>query len=105
MAYMEQTSNKETMEYIEEPKVFTKKPAKPKEKTKYKVRGWVEDLMETPNKWAIYAKKPKTRQDMMTLYSRLDSYRTRYPQIEWAISREDDYYAICGRYTPQEEVK
>lgn len=92
-----------TMEYIEEPKVFVKAPNKPKARTKHKVLSWVQDLMETPNRWAIYTKKPKTRKDMTTLYSQVDGYRKRYPHIEWAISREDDYYAICGKYTPKEE--
>jgi hypothetical protein len=91
------------MEYIEQPKTMTRtKSEKPKAKTKYKVRAWVEDLMENPNRWAIYSRQPLTRQGMMNAYSAMDGYKKRYPHIEWAISKEDDHYAVCGRYTPAE---
>jgi hypothetical protein len=92
------------MEYIEQPNTIKRvKVEKPKTKTKYKVRGWVEDLMETPNKWAVYSHQPLTRQGMMNAYSSVDGYKKRYPHIEWAISKEEFSYAICGRYTPAEE--
>jgi hypothetical protein len=92
------------MDFIQEPKLMTRvKKEKTKEKTKYKVRGWVEDLMENPNRWAIYSRRPLDRQGMVMAYSSMDGYRKRYPHIEWAISKEDDAYAVCGRYTPPTE--
>ena len=92
------------MEYINEPKVIKRaKTEKPKQKTKYKVRAWVEDLMETPNKWAVYSHQPLTRQGMTNAYSYMDGYKRRYSHIEWAISKEENSYAICGRYTLTEE--
>ena len=92
------------MDFIEEPKNYkrTKKEKPPKGRTKYKVRAWVEDLMESPNRWAIYSYRPLTRQGMITTSSSIDAYRKRYPHIEWAISKEGEFYAICGRYTPKE---
>ena len=99
------TEKGEMMDFIQEPKLMTrKKQEKVKEKTKLKVRGWVEDLMSNPNRWAIYSRRPLTRQGQVAAYSSLDQYRLRYPHIEWAISKEDDGFAICGRYTPQESV-
>lgn len=91
------------MEYIDEPKVITRtKSDKPKQKTKYKVRGWVEELTETPNKWAVYSKQPPTRQGMINAYSSMDGYKKRYPQIEWAVSREETHFSVCGRFVPAE---
>lgn len=92
------------MEYITEPKVTVRTPKADKEKppTKYKVKAWVTELMLSPNKWAIYKRTEKTRQGMVNAYSAMDGYKRRYPHIEWAISKEDDCYAICGRFTPTE---
>lgn len=87
------------MDYIDKPNIPVRtKTEKPKERTKYKVRAWVEDLSETPNRWAIYSRKPLTRQGMVSAYSALDGYRKRYPQCEWAISKEETCYAVCARY-------
>jgi hypothetical protein len=92
------------MDFINQPNTVKRvKVEKPKTKTKYKVRGWVEDLMESPNRWAVYSRQPMTRQGMMNGYSSIDGYKRRYPHIEWAISKETHNYAICGRYTPTEE--
>jgi hypothetical protein len=89
------------VDFIEQPNIPTRtKEEKPKGQTKYKVKAWVEDLSKTPNRWAIYSRKPLTRDGMKSAYSALDGYRRRYPQCEWAISREEDCYAICARYLP-----
>jgi hypothetical protein len=93
------------MDFIEAPKSIKriKKEKPPKGRTKYKVRAWVEDLMENPNRWAVYSRQPLTRQGQVTASSSLDQYRKRYTHIEWAISKEEECYAVCGRYTPKEE--
>jgi len=91
------------MDYIDEPKSIRRaKTEKPKGRTKYKVRAWVEDLMESPNRWAIYSRQPLTRQGQVNASSSLDQYRKRYTHIEWAVSKEEEFYAVCGRYTPKE---
>jgi hypothetical protein len=92
------------MDFINQPNTTTRvKKEKVKQKTKYKVRGWVEDLMESPNRWAIYSRQPMTRQGMQNCHSSIDAYRKRYPHVEWAVSKEEEGYAVCGRYTPTEE--
>lgn len=80
------------MEFIEEPQL--------RPRTKYKVRAFVEELKETPNKWAIYSRPngKDDRQKMTNCYSSITRYRLRYPEIRWEPAKDDQGWYVAAIY-------
>jgi tagatose-1,6-bisphosphate aldolase non-catalytic subunit AgaZ/GatZ len=81
-----------TIEFIEEPSFVPR--------TRYKVRAFVDELMKTPNRWAIYSRTngKDDRQKMTNCYSAVNRYRLRYPEVRWEPARDDQGWYVTAIY-------
>lgn len=79
------------MEFIDKPNF---------ERTKYKVRRFVEDLKQVPNQWAVYRRYPKSvgRQSTTNCFSAVCRYRLRYPEITWEAAQDDNDWYVAAIY-------
>lgn len=69
-------------------------PPTPKNGSPGQVRKFVEQLMASPNTWAVYSAGNTAR----TGHSKAQQYKKRYPGTEWLVRSEDGTYTVFGRW-------
>lgn len=81
------------MEFIEQPEIQRKR-------TKYKVREFVVELKQNPDRWAIYARPngKSPRQAMVNTFSAVNRVRLRYPEIRWEACKDEQGWYIAAIY-------
>lgn len=67
---------------------------------KFRIRNFVNELVKTPNKWAVYRRVEHDdyRRATVNCYSAIDHHRRRYPEIRWEAVKDDRGWYIAAIY-------
>jgi hypothetical protein len=91
-----------TYKIQDEIKFLETEPYLPQPDRKTKVGKFIGELVENANKWGIYGVFGKERSEMMNCSSRKHYLKMRYPEVEWAMTKdENENYILIGRFQPE----